>query len=300
MDTVTAEINEQKSVGVRERLVAFIELTKPRIAFLLVLTSAAGFYLGGTGSFDWILFANTVIAITLLAFGVATLNQFWERDLDQLMKRTATRPLPTKKVTSYEALVFGIAQCAIAEVYLALAVNLLTAILGLVVIVGYVFVYTPLKTRTSASTAIGALPGALPPLMGWTAAANEISLTAWALFAMQFLWQFPHFLAIAWLYREEYAKAGILMLPVVEPEGKITARQIVLFSIMLFPVSLAPFFFGISGMIFLVGASLLGIWMLWASIRTARAKTNESAKKLLLVSVIYLPLLFILMVADKR
>jgi protoheme IX farnesyltransferase len=300
MDTVTAEINEQKSVGVRERLVAFIELTKPRIAFLLVLTSAAGFYLGNTGTFDWILFANTVIAITLLAFGVATLNQFWERDLDQLMKRTATRPLPTKKVTSYEALVFGIAQCAIAEVYLALAVNLLTAILGLVVIVGYVFVYTPLKTRTSASTAIGALPGALPPLMGWTAAANEISLTAWALFAMQFLWQFPHFLAIAWLYREEYAKAGILMLPVVEPSGTITARQIVMFSIMLLPVSLAPFFFGISGMIFLVGASLLGIWMLWASIRTARAKTNESAKKLLLVSVIYLPLLFILMVADKR
>lgn len=300
MDTVTAEINEQKSVGVRERLVAFIELTKPRIAFLLVLTSAAGFYLGNTGTFDWILFANTVIAITLLAFGVATLNQFWERDLDQLMKRTATRPLPTKKVTSYEALVFGIAQCVIAEVYLALAVNLLTAILGLVVIVGYVFVYTPLKTRTSASTAIGALPGALPPLMGWTAAANEISLTAWALFAMQFLWQFPHFLAIAWLYRDEYAKAGILMLPVVEPSGTITARQIVMFSIMLLPVSLAPFFFGISGMIFLVGASLLGIWMLWASIRTARAKTNESAKKLLLVSVIYLPLLFILMVADKR
>lgn len=301
MDTVTAEINGQKSVGVRERLIAFIELTKPRIAFLLVLTSAAGFYLGSaTGSFDWILFANSVIAITLLAFGVATLNQYWERDLDQLMKRTVTRPLPTKKVTSYEALVFGIAQCAIAEVYLVAAVNVLTAVLGMVVIVGYVFVYTPLKTRTSASTAIGALPGALPPLMGWTAAANEISITAWALFAMQFLWQFPHFLSIAWMYRDEYARAGILMLPVVEPSGRITARQIVLFSIMLFPVSLAPFFFGVSGIIFLVGASLLGIWMLWVSIGAARAKTNESAKKLLLVSVIYLPLLFILMVADKR
>lgn len=300
MNMVSAEIDEQKSAGARERLAAYIELTKPRIAFLLVLTSAAGFYLGSTGSFDWILFVNTVIAITLLAFGVATLNQYWERDLDKRMKRTATRPLPTKKVTSYEALVFGIAQCAIAEVYLALAVNLLTAILGLVVIVGYVFVYTPLKTRTSASTAIGALPGALPPLMGWTAATNEISLTAWALFATQFLWQFPHFLSIAWMYRDEYAKAGILMLPVVEPTGRITARQIVLFAIMLMPVSLAPFFFGVSGMIFLVGASLLGVWMLWASISAARTKTNESAKKLLLVSVIYLPLLFILMVADKR
>lgn len=300
MDTITAEMNEQRNVGVRERIVAFLELTKPRIAFLLVLTSAAGFYLGSTGPFDWILFANSVIAITLLAFGVATLNQFWERDLDQLMERTATRPLPTRKVTSGEALFFGVAQCVIAEVYLLLAVNVLTAILGLVVVIGYVFVYTPLKTRTSASTAIGALPGALPPLMGWTAAANDIAITAWALFAMQFLWQFPHFLAIAWMYRDEYAKAGILMLPVVEPSGRITARQIVMFSIMLLPVSLAPFFFGISGVIFLVGASLLGVWMLWASIRTARQRTNESAKKLLLVSVIYLPLLFILMVADKR
>lgn len=300
MNTVTAEINEPKSVSLRERLAAFAELTKPRIAFLLVLTSAAGFYLGSTGRFDWILFANTVIAITLLAFGVATLNQFWERDLDQLMKRTATRPLPTKKVTSYEALAFGIAQCAIAEVYLALAVNVLTAILGLIVVVGYVFVYTPLKTRTSASTAIGALPGALPPLMGWTAAANEISITAWAILATQYLWQFPHFLSIAWMYRDEYAKAGILMLPVVEPSGRITARQIVLFTVMLIPVSLAPFFFGVSGMIFLVGAFVLGLWILWASIRVARTKTNEDAKKLLLVSVIYLPLLFLLMVADKR
>lgn len=300
MDTITAEMNEQRNVGVRERIAAFLELTKPRIAFLLVLTSAAGFYLGSSASFDWILFANSVIAITLLAFGVATLNQFWERDLDQLMERTATRPLPTRKVTSYEALFFGVAQCVIAEVYLLLAVNVLTAILGLVVVVGYVFVYTPLKTRTSASTAIGALPGALPPLMGWTAAANEITMTAWALFAMQYLWQFPHFLAIAWLYREEYAKAGILMLPVVEPSGRITSRQIVMFSIMLLPVSLAPFFFGISGVIFLVGGALLGVWMLWASIRMARQRTSESAKKLLLVSVIYLPLLFILMVADKR
>lgn len=300
MEIATAEVNGQNNAGVSRRLTAFVELTKPRIAVLLVLTSAAGFYLGSTGQFDWILFVNSVIAITLLAFGVATLNQYWERDLDQLMKRTATRPIPTKKVTSHEALVFGLAQCVIAEVYLALAVNVMTALLGLVVIVGYVLVYTPLKTRTSASTAIGALPGALPPLMGWTAATNEISLAAWGLLATQYLWQFPHFLSIAWMYREEYAKAGILMLPVVEPSGRITVRQIVLFSIMLLPVSLAPFFFGLSGMIFLVGGALLGLWLLWASIRVARTKTNEDAKKLLLVSVVYLPLLFLLMVADKR
>ncbi len=300
MDTITAEIGEPKITGLREKVAAFVELTKPRIAFLLVLTSAAGFYLGTTGTFDVALFANSMIAITLLAFGVATLNQFWERDIDPLMTRTANRPLPAKKVSSTEALVFGLAQCVIAELYLLFFVNPLTALLGLVVIVGYVLVYTPLKTRTSASTAIGALPGALPPLMGWTAAANDITLGAWALFAMQFLWQFPHFFAIAWMYKEEYAKAGILMLPVVEPDGKLTFRQIVMFAIMLVPVSLAPFFFNISGKIFLVGAIILGIWFLWASIQAARSKTKEKAKKLLLVTVIYLPLLFILMVADKR
>jgi heme o synthase len=155
-----------------------------------------------------------------------------------------------------------------------------------------------LKTRTSASTAIGAIPGAMPPLMGWTAAANDITLGAWALFVTQFLWQFPHFLAIAWMYRDQYAKAGILMLPVVEPEGKLTARQIVLFTIMLIPVSLAPFFLGFAGLIYLVGASALGIWFLWASVSMARSKTNEKARKLLLVSVIYLPLLFLLLVLN--
>ncbi len=300
MDTAAAEINEPAVTGARTRLAAFIELTKPRIAILLVLTSAAGFYLGSTGGFDYVLFANSMISITLLAFGVATLNQYWERDLDKLMTRTATRPLPRSKVTPTEALVFGILQCVIAEAYLFLLVNPLTAFLGLLVIVGYVLVYTPLKTRTSVSTAIGAIPGALPPLMGWTAAANDITLGAWALFVMQFLWQFPHFMAIAWMYREEYAKAGILMLPVVEPSGRLTMRQIVMFTIMLVPVSLAPFFFGISGPIFLAAASVLGILFLIVSIQAARSKTNEMAKRLLLASVIYLPLLFIFMVADKR
>jgi protoheme IX farnesyltransferase len=296
---VAAELEIQKAISVRERLSAFVELTKPRIAILLVLTSAAGFYLASKGPLDVPLFANTLVAITLLAFGVATLNQVWEQDLDELMPRTARRPLPTGRITSMEAFFFGIAQCVIAEVYLAFAVNVLTAFLGLLVIVGYVLVYTPLKTRTSASTAIGALPGALPPLMGWTAAANHISIDAWALFAMQFLWQFPHFMAIAWIFRHEYANAGIKMLPALEPDGKITARQIVLFSLMLLPTSLAPYFFGLCGMIFLIGAVILGLWMLYASIAAARAKTDAANKRLLLVTVIYLPLLFILMVADK-
>jgi heme o synthase len=300
MNTIAAEIDPSRIIGIKEKAAAYIELTKPRIAVLLVLTSAAGFYLGSTGTFNAVLFIHSILAITLLALGVATLNQYWERNIDQLMTRTEGRPLPTKRVGSREALIFGIVLCTAAEGYLLYFVNPLTAFLGIVVIVGYVLIYTPLKTRTSASTAIGAIPGALPPLMGWTAAANEITLGAWALFAMQFLWQFPHFFAIAWMYREEYKKAGILMLPVLDPEGRLTFRQVVIFSLMLFPVSLAPFFLGLSGFVFLAGSCILGGWFLWASFRAARSRSIASSKKLLLMTVIYLPLLFILMVADKR
>jgi len=298
MDTVAAEIAHNRILGWRMRIAAFIELTKPRIAFMLVLTSAAGFYLGTKGAFDFALFANTIIGITILAFGVATLNQYIERGTDALMDRTKNRPLPSLRLMPIEALVFGVVQCFVAEIYLYFLVNPLTAGLGLIVIVGYVLLYTPLKTRTSASTAIGAIPGAMPPLMGWTASANEISLGAWALFVMLFLWQFPHFLAIAWMYRDQYAKAGILMLPVVEPAGRITARQIVLFAIMLVPASLAPFFLGFAGIVYLIGATLLGSWFLFESIRTARAKTTEKARRLLMVSVLYLPLIFGLLVLD--
>ena len=299
MDTVTANIDDARAIGVRERLLAFIELTKPRIAFLLVLTSAAGFYMASNGNFDVVRFVHTMVAIALLAFGVSTLNQYIERQIDVFMTRTALRPLPTKKITPTEALVFGIVQCVAAEIYLLALVNVLTAFLGLLVIVGYVFLYTPLKTKTSLSTVVGAFPGAMPPLMGWTAVTGDITLTAWMLFATQFLWQFPHFLSIAWLYRDQYAKAGILMLPVVEPSGKLTARQIVFFTIMLVPVSLAPFFFHSSGLLFLVGATLVGAWFLWAAVKAARLRTDESARRLLLVSVIYLPVLFLLMVIDK-
>lgn len=300
MEIATAEIQETKVISAREKLAAFFELTKPRIAFMLVLTSAAGFYLGADKGFDFALFVNAMIGITLLAFGVATLNQVWERKTDALMERTAKRPLPTQKITVAEALIFGLLLCLTAEIYLAVLVNMLTATLGIIVIIGYVLLYTPLKTRTSMSTAIGAIPGAMPPLMGFTSAANEITLGAWVLFAILFIWQFPHFLAIAWMYREQYAKAKILMLPVIEPAGKITARQIVIFTVLLIPVSLAPYFLGIAGLIYLIGASLLGIWFLAASISAARAKTTEKARKLLLVSVLYLPIIFALMVFNHK
>ena len=299
MESLTANIEDVRVLNVRERALAYLELTKPRIAILLVLSSAAGFYMASSTGFEPVLFIHTMVSITLLAFGVSTLNQYIEREIDPLMARTAERPLPTGRVTPNEALVFGVVQCIAAELYLLLLINALTALLGLVVIVGYVFLYTPMKTRSSLSTVVGAIPGALPPLMGWTAATNNITVVAWALFATQFLWQFPHFLSIAWLYRKEYANAGIKMLPVVEPTGKLTGQQIVLFSVMLVPVSLAPYFFQISGLIFLVGAFLLGLWFVWASVQAARTKSDEMARKLLLVSVIYLPLFFLLMVADK-
>ena len=300
MEVITAEIEGTKAVSIGEKFAAYAELSKPRIAFLLVLTAAAGFYLGSAKGFDVPLFVNTVIGITLLAFGVAALNQVWEHKTDALMTRTANRPLPANKVSLTEALVFGVSLCIVSEIYLAVLVNMLTAVLGLLVIIGYNLLYTPLKTKTSASTAIGAIPGALPPLMGFTAAANGITLGAWSLFAILFLWQFPHFLAIAWMYKEQYANAGIKMLPVVEPSGRLTARQIVIFTVLLLPVSLAPYFFGMSGLIYLIGASVLGVWFLAASIKAARAKSVEQARKLLLVSVIYLPLLFALMVLNHQ
>ncbi len=298
MEAATAEIQQTGAITPRERLAAYFELTKPRIAFMLVLTSAAGFYLGMEGAFDTMLFINSMIGITLLAFGVATLNQVIERRTDALMERTAKRPLPSQRLSTAEALIFGLLQCVIAELYLVFLVNGITALLGLAVIVGYVLIYTPMKTRSSASTAVGAFPGALPPLMGWTAATGVISAPAVVLFLILFLWQFPHFLAIAWMYRDQYKKAGILMLPVVEPEGRITARQIVIFAAMLLPVSLGPFFFGFAGIYYLIGAFILGVWFLAASIQTARLRTTEKARKLLMVSVIYLPLIFGLMVFD--
>ena len=283
----------------RERMSAYLELTKPRITFLIVLTAAAGFSLGSRGALNYIVFTNAMIGIALLSSGIATINQYMERDLDRLMRRTADRPLPSQRLMPWEALLFGTTLTIVAELYLAVLVNPLSALLGLTVIAGYLFAYTPLKTRTSLSTMVGAFPGAVPPLIGWTAARGEINLEAWVLFAILFLWQFPHFLAIAWMYREDYGRAGILMLPVVEPEGRVTGQQIVVYTIMLLPVSLLPAFMGISGRVYLYGAAVLGLLFLFSSVRAAISKSRQSARQLLLASVIYLPLLFLLMVLNR-
>ncbi|HEU5238329.1 MAG TPA: heme o synthase [Pyrinomonadaceae bacterium] len=286
-------------INAKARVAAYFELTKPRITFLIMLTSAAAFALASRGPVDYMLFAHALIGIGLLSSGIGTLNQFIERDLDGLMRRTSDRPLPSGRLLPIEALWFGVLLTAGAEVYLAALVNTLTSVLGLFVIAGYLFVYTPLKTRTSLSTAIGAFPGAMPPLMGWTAARGEIDIAAWVLFAILFLWQFPHFLAIAWMYREDYGRAGIRMLPVVEPDGRVTGQQIILYALMLVPVSLLPTVLGISGKLYLVAAFVLGVLFLASSIRAALSKSNQHARQLLLASVLYLPLLFGVMVLNR-
>jgi heme o synthase len=301
MELSAGAITQSRLEGLtlRERALAYLDLTKPRITFLIVLTAAAGFCLGAKGSLDYLRFTHAMLGIALLSSGIATLNQYMERDLDGLMRRTMLRPLPSGKLSSVEALLFGAGLTVIAEVYLALLVNPLTALFGLSVIAGYLFMYTPLKTRTTLSTAAGAFPGAMPPLMGWTAASGEATTGAWVLFAILFLWQFPHFLAIAWMYREDYGRAGICMLPVVEPEGRITGQQIVAYTLMLVPVSLIPTWMGITGRVYFYGALVLGMLFLFSSISAALSKSRQQARRLLLASVLYLPLLFGLMVLNQ-
>jgi len=283
----------------RERVAAYVELTKPRITFLIVLTAAAGFGLATPGRVNYPLLLSSMFGIALLSSGIAALNQYMERDLDGLMRRTVTRPLPSGKLLPWEALCFGLSLTIIAEGYLAIVVNPLSGLLGLFVIAGYLFAYTPLKTRTSLSTMVGAFPGAIPPLIGWTAATGQLSVGAWVLFAILFLWQFPHFLAIAWMYREDYSRAGILMLPVVEPDGKVTGQQIIAYALMLLPVSLLPAVLGISGRVYFAGAIVLGLLFIAASIRAALSRSRQRARELLLASVVYLPLLFGLMVLNR-
>lgn len=299
LSTTTVPAMGPASLSLRERVSAYMELTKPRITFLIVLTSAAGFGMASRRNVDYLSLASALFGIALLSSGIATLNQYAERDLDGLMRRTASRPLPSGKLLPWEALAFGVGLTVVAEVYLLVMVNPLSALLGLTVIAGYLFGYTPLKTRTSLSTLVGAFPGAVPPLIGWTAARGTLDIEGWVLFAILFLWQFPHFLAIAWMYREDYGRAGILMLPVVEPDGRVTAQQIVVYTLMLIPVSLLPTVLGMSGKIYLYGAIVLGVLFLYSSVRAAFSMSRQQSRRLLLASVLYLPLLFILMVLNK-
>jgi protoheme IX farnesyltransferase len=285
--------------GARAKLSAYLELTKPRITFLVVLSALAGYCMGSVGQFDYSGFLHLAIGIALLSGGIATLNQYLERASDALMKRTKRRPLPAGTLSAPGALWFGVALSVTATLYLALLVNPLTAAWGVAAFASYLFLYTPLKQRTTLCTFIGAFPGALPPLLGWTAARNETGIEAFVLFAILFLWQFPHFHAIATMYKEDYAQAGIRMLPVVDRDYKATARAIVFYAAALLPVSLLPVLLGMTGKIYFVAAVILGLMYLRAGITTARAKTIISARQLLKTSVLYLPLLYLVMTLNR-
>jgi len=284
----------------------YIALTKPRITWFILMSAAIGYCFGlERDTFEWLRwhswapFLLTVIGTGLLGSGTAALNQWYERESDLKMNRTAGRPLPGGRITPTAAFTFGAILAVAGFAILALMVNLLASLLGLFTLVSYLFIYTPLKQRSSLATVIGALPGAMPPMIGYAAASGRLTPEAWALFAILFFWQFPHFLAIAWMYKEDYSRAGILMLPVVDPDGRSTSRQIVIYASTLIPVSLFPTLLGMTGKIYLVGALILGGWFLYSGVRVAFDRTRVRARRVLLVSVIYLPLIYGLMLIDR-
>lgn len=281
----------------------YISLTKPRITWLILMSTGVGYFFGLRGvsfwGIDWWALLHTIVGTGLIASGTAALNQWYERDADAKMRRTSDRPLPAGRLGARRALVFGVALAIAGFAELAWFVNLLSGILGMATLVSYLFLYTPLKQRSWLSTTVGAFPGAMPPMIGFAAASGTLTAQAWVLFAILFLWQFPHFYAIAWMYRDDYARAGIRMLPVVEPDGHSTARQIVLFASLLIPVSLAPGLLGMSGKIYLLGALALGVWFLYSGVRVATERSILRARGVLLVSVFYLPLLYGLMLLDR-
>ena len=278
---------------------AYLLLTKPDVTFLVVMTTAAGFYLAARGPLDVIAMFNAVLGTSLVAAGTAALNHFLERSSDSKMRRTCGRPLPLGVLHSSEALVFGAALIAAGGIYLALFSNWLACGLALLTTVLYLGLYTPLKKRTTWATAIGAFPGAIPPLVGWAAARGSLNEGAWLLFGILFLWQFPHFYAIAWMYREDYGRAGIQMLPVIDRSGSATFGQIIFCAAALVPVSLLPSVIGLAGDTYFFGAVLIGMLLLQACLWAARSRTNVRAKWLMHATVVHIPALLGLLMLDK-
>jgi len=277
----------------------YLALTKPRVIWLILMSAGIGYWFGLRGVLDGLVLLHAVSGTGLLAAGTFTLNQWYERDADARMLRTKHRPLPTGRVTPRGAFVFGVMLSVVGYVQLTFGANALTGALGLFTLLAYLLAYTPLKQRSRHSTTVGAVPGAMPPLIGYAAASGTLTAEAWVLFAILFLWQFPHFYSIAWMYRDDYARAGIRMLPVVEPDGESTARQIVLASLLLIPVSLLPGLMSMTGRVYLVGALLLGAGFLHYGLRVARERTISRARGVLLASVFYLPILYCLMLVDR-
>lgn len=283
----------------RGAYVDFIALTKPRVNFLVLITTFIGFHLGTFGPIDMLLLVHTVMGTAFVAGGAAALNQVLERDSDRLMRRTQARPLPAGRLGTSEAGPFALALAVIGLVQLALGTNLVAAMVAFATIASYALIYTPLKRRTSLATVIGAVPGAMPPMIGWAAATGSLSIEAWVLFAIVFVWQMPHVLAISWMYREDYERAGIRVLPVEEPDGASTSRQTVSYAAVLIPVTLLPTAVGLAGGRYLAGALVLGMALLALAITFARERTAAHARRLFIASLLYLPVLWVLMLADR-
>ncbi|HZL79403.1 MAG TPA: heme o synthase [Candidatus Limnocylindrales bacterium] len=295
----SAEVLNAAAVAEKSWPAVFADLVKARLTGLVLLTTFVGFYLGERGAVNFLQMFHTLFGTALVAAGAAALNQLLEREYDAKMRRTASRPLPSGRLQPTTVAIFG-GVCSVAGlIYLALLVNLLTSVLGAVTLVSYLFIYTPLKRVTWTNTLVGAIPGALPPLMGWTAARNELGGEGWALFAILAFWQLPHFFAIAWMYRDEYAKAGFIMLPNVDADGSRTGQQAVVNTVALVAASLCPFFFKMAGTTYLVAAIILGAGFLFYAVQFSRQLTIVRARQLFLASIIYLPLLLTALVCDK-
>lgn len=277
----------------------FLQLTKPRITILILICTAVGYYFGCRTSFHLAMLLHVLLGTALLASGTSALNQWWEADSDARMRRTRERPIPAGRMQRSHGLVFGVLLSAAGFAELWLRTNALAAMLGLFTLLTYLLVYTPLKQRSPACTTIGALPGAMPPLIGYAAASGGLDTAAFALFLILFVWQFPHFYAIAWMYRDDYARAGIRMLPVIEPDGESTARRIMACSALLIPISLLPRLLGMAGSPYVVTAVAAGFLLLYFGLRLGRERTRASARHVLLASVLYLPALFAVLVIDR-
>jgi heme o synthase len=288
-----------RAVSRSDRTLDFLALTKPRLNLLVLVTTLAGLYLGSPGGVALALAAHTLIGTALVAGGAAALNQVWERDTDRRMRRTRSRPLPRGRLGVAEGTGFGIALAVAGLIELAYGATPAAAVVAGLTLVSYVLVYTPLKTRTSLATLVGAVPGALPPVIGWAAATSEVTMPALVLFGIVFFWQMPHFLAIAWMYKDDYASAGIPLLPVVEPDGRRTGRQALLYTAALWPVSLLPALVGLAGAPYSAVATCLGVVFISLSAVFARERSTASAKRLFLFSITYLPLLLGALVADR-
>lgn len=277
----------------------FVTLTKPRLNLLVLITTLGGLYLASPTGVPLPIVLHTLAGSALVAGGASALNQVWERHTDGLMKRTATRPLPGGRVGVAEGALFGLVLSIAGLVELAWQVNAMSTAVAALTLVSYVLVYTPLKRRTSLATLVGAVPGALPPVIGWAAATNEVTLPAIVLFGIVFFWQMPHFLAIAWLHRDDYRNAGIPLLPVLEPDGRRTGQQALLYAAALWPVSLMPMLVGLAGLPYSVVATALGFVLIRLSLDFARERTQRTARRLFLFSITYLPLLWGALCLDR-